>query len=90
MVKLYLKSWNVGRTVVKLVNPEELKLEIEREQQVYNIGTISWVNVLEFMQLKEEQRKKKEEQRLLAEENKVSVYYYYIIKGKSQWIPQTI
>ena len=29
-----LKLWSIGRTVVKLVNPEELKLEMERDRQV--------------------------------------------------------
>jgi len=33
----------VGRTVVKLVSPEELKLELEREQKV--ISREEWIRV---------------------------------------------
>ena len=36
----YLELCSAGRTVVKLVSPEELKLEMEREQQVHTVGVI--------------------------------------------------
>ena len=33
-----LELWSIGRTVVKLVSPEELKLEMERDRQVMSLA----------------------------------------------------